>query len=264
MLALVAVSCSSDSEVAGAPTVIGGPEAVESQNETATSSTTSTPPVSLEPADPVIRTAENTDPIVETNWVARTFMDDTRIDIVWSPVEGADTYRLFRLPTREADYEAIALGDLDGFEEVYEGLEFGFVDPNAPANTFLTYVLIAEVGDTTTEPRWTEALSIRDVTPPTPITGLRGTLTGEGVLLEWEPSFDDVEFAAYSVNVFADDGSLQYIGGGTEENQTSFIDNAAPSGSVTYLVQAFDFHDNGSEFAEVTVCLLYTSDAADE
>ena len=250
MVALVAVGCSSDSEVAGAPTVIGGLEATE--NEPVVSSTTTTPPV-LEPADPVVRAAENIEPIVESNWVARTFMDDTRVDIVWSPVDGAETYRLYRLPTVEADYEAIALGEIDGADEVYEGPEFGFVDPNVPANTFLTYVLVAEVGDATTEPRWTEALSTRDVTPPTPITGLRGTVIDDGVLLEWEPSFDDVEFAAYSVNVFLDDGSLQYIGGGTEENQSSFIDNAAPSGSVTYLVQAFDFHDNGSEFAEVTV-----------
>ena len=50
-----------------------------------------------------------------------------------------------------------------------------------------------------------------------------------------------------------DTGNFEYIGGGTEENQTSFIDTEAPSGPVTYLVQAFDFHDNGSEFAEVTV-----------
>ena len=134
MVALVAVGCSSDSEVAGAPTVIGGLDATES--EPIVSSTTTTPPV-LEPADPVVRSAENPEPIVEGNWVARTFMDDTRVDIVWSPVDGAETYRLYRLPTVEADYEAIALGEIDGADEVYEGPEFGFVDPDVPANTFL-------------------------------------------------------------------------------------------------------------------------------
>ena len=97
------------------------------------------------------------------------------------------------------------------------------------------------MGDATTEPRWTEALTTADITPPTPITGLTATNTGDGVLLEWEPSFDDVEFAAYSVNVLNETGQFEYIGGGAEENQTSFIDTEAPTGSVTYL------------------CLLYTS-----
>ena len=207
----------------------------------------------LEPADPVVRTASNDAPLDVTNWVARTFMDETRVDIVWSPVDDADAYRLYVVPTAQANYEALALGDLDGTELVYEGLEFGFVDANVPANSFLTYVLVAEVGGAFTEPRWTEALTTTDITSPTPITGLSATVTDDGVLLEWEPSFDYVEFAAYSVNVLNDTGNFEYIGGGTEENQTSFIDTEAPSGPVTYLVQAFDFHDNGSEFAEVTV-----------
>ena len=207
----------------------------------------------LEPADPVVRAASNDAPLEAANWVARTFMDETRVDIVWSPVDDADTYRLYVVPTAQANYEALAVGDLDGTELIYDGLEFGFVDANVPANSFLTYVLVAEVGEATTEPRWTEALTITDITPPTPISGLNASVTDEGVLLEWEPSFDDVEFAAYSVNVLNDTGNFEYIGGGTEENQTSLIDNEAPSGSVTYLVQAFDFHDNASEFAEVTI-----------
>lgn len=207
----------------------------------------------LEPAEPVVRTASNDAPIEASNWVARTFMDETRVEVVWSPVDGADTYRLFVTPTAQADYEAITRGDLDGLEQIYEGLEFGFVDANVPADTFLTYVLVAEVGDAATEPRWTEALTVTDITPPTPITGLQATAVDEGVLLEWEPSFDDVEFAAYSVNVLNESGSFEYIGGGSEENQISFIDTEAPSGSVTYLVQAFDFHDNASEFAEITI-----------
>ena len=73
------------------------------------------------------------------------------------------------------------------------------------------------------------------------------------MLLEWEPSSDNVEFAAYSVSLVADDLSLQYIGGGADESQSSFLDNTPISGTNTYLVQAFDFHDNPSEPAQITV-----------
>jgi len=207
-----------------------------------------------DPAQPAVRVAGNEGLVSEGNWVARTFMDEGRVDIVWSPVEGAESYELYRLPTVEADYAAIAQGDLDGAERVYEGQEFGFIDnEDVPANTFLTYVLVADLGGVITEPRWTETLTTTDITPPTPIAGLTGAVTDDGVLLEWQASSDDVEFAAYSVSVLGEDGGFQYIGGGADETQTLFLDNAAPNGAVTYRVQAFDFHDNGSEFAEVTI-----------
>ena len=252
-MAVLAVGCSvdtGDENAAPSDEIVAIDGLPEPEDEPVTITVPDEP---LEPADPVTRTAANDAPIEATNWVARTFMDDTRVDVVWSPVDNAENYRLYVVPTAQADYAAIATGDLGDADLVYEGAEFGFVDGNAEADTFLTYILVAEVGDATTEPRWTEALTTADITPPTPITGLTATNTGDGVLLEWEPSFDDVEFAAYSVNVLNEAGQFEYIGGGAEENQTSFIDTEAPTGSVTYLVQAFDFHDNGSEFAEVTI-----------
>jgi len=257
ILALVAAACSGDDDsIAAAPDTAS----VSSTDSGQEDATTSTPEQGEEteagdPAEPAVRVAENGEPVSESNWVARTFMDEGRVEVVWSPVDGVENYELYRLPTAEANYDAIALGDLDGAERVYEGLEFGFVDDeDLPVDTFLTYVLVADLGnDVRTEPRWTEALTTSDVTPPTPITGLGGSVTDEGVLLEWAASTDDVEFAAYSVSVLVEDGNYQYIGGGAEENQTSFVDNAPLSGEVTYRVQAFDFHDNGSDFAEITV-----------
>lgn len=255
MVSLLAAACSAETDRDGAASAASDEiVAIEGLPEVDEEPVVITvPDEPLEPADPVVRAASNEGQIEATNWVARTFMDETRVDVVWSPVDDAETYRLYVVPTAQANYDAIALGDLDGTDLVYEGPEFGFVDANVAADSFLTYVLVAEVGDATTEPRWTEALTTSDITPPTPITGLAASVADDGVLLEWEPSFDDVEFAAYSVNVLNDAGSFEYIGGGTEENQTSFIDTEAPSGSVTYLVQAFDFHDNASEFAEVTI-----------
>ena len=257
-IALVAAGCSSDESSAGPLGDTSDGIVLDDGTVLGIDTTTTTAFIErreVEPAEPVERAPQNTEPVSLTNWVARTFMDASQVEVVWSPVEGAETYRLYRLPTAEADYEAIASGSIEGAERVYEGLEFGFIDrEDLPSNTFLTYVLVADLADdVTTEPRWTEALTSADVTPPTPIVGLTAAIVDEGVLLEWEPSFDDIEFAAYSVSYVDAGGGVQYIGGGSEENQVSFIDNAAPSGPVTYRVQAFDFHDNGSEFAEVVV-----------
>ena len=227
--------------------------AIEGLPEEQTPVDISPPDDPLEPADPVVRAESNGGVIEASNWVARTFMDETRVEVVWSPVDDAESYLLYVVPTAQTDYAAIAAGELGDAELVYDGPEFGFIDENVPADTFLTYILVAEVVDATTEPRWTEALTTTDITSPTPITGLVATNTTDGVLLEWEPSFDDLEFAAYSVSVLNELGSFEYIGGGSEENQTSFIDTEPSSGPVTYLVQAFDFHDNGSEPAQITI-----------
>ncbi len=201
--------------------------------------------------EPARRIEENP-PVDASNWIARTFMDSNTVELVWSPVDGADTYRLFRLPTVSADYDAIDTGVIDGAEEVYVGAEFGFIDNDPPTGTFLTYVLVAEVDNTTTQPRWTEALTIDDTTPPAPITGLTATTTDSGVLLEWQPSPDDVEFAAYNVSIL-EEGQLRYIGGGADVGQVSFLDDSNFSGTRTYVVAAVDFHNNVSETAEADV-----------
>ena len=198
------------------------------------------------------RRVEVTASIDASNWIGRTFMDSSSVELVWSPVEGADNYRLFRLPTANADYDEIDGGVIVGADEIYDGPDFGFIDVEVPTGAFLTYVVVAEVGDETTEPRWTEALTLDDVTPPAPILGLAATETDEGVLLEWEPSSDDVEFAAYSVSIL-EEGELRYIGGGADVGQVSFLDDEEFVGTRSYVVAAVDFHDNVSETAQVDV-----------
>lgn len=201
--------------------------------------------------EPALRLDE--DPSIDTsNWIARTFMDSSSVELVWSPVENADTYRLFRLLTESADYDAISDGIVDGAEEIYVGPEFGFIDDDVPTGTFLTYVIVADVGDARTEPRWTEALTVDDVTPPVPISALVASETNDGVLLEWDPSPDDVEFAAYNVSIL-EDGQFRYIGGGADVGQVSFLDDEDFAGTRTYVVAAVDFHNNVSETAQVDV-----------
>ncbi len=205
------------------------------------------------PAEPAVRLPVDPDGGEATNWVGRTFMDDTRVDLTWSEVADADGYQLYRLPTAAADYAAIADGILEDASLIYDGTATSVTDDDVPADTFLTYVLVADVGGVVTEPRWTEALTTPDTTPPTGIDDLEATITDDGVLLTWEASTDDVEFAAYAVTFEAENGSLQYIGGGAEENQTSFLDTAPRPGVNRYEVTAFDFHDNGSRPAQVEI-----------
>jgi hypothetical protein len=202
--------------------------------------------------EPAIRVVPNDGLIQATNWLARTYMDAKSVELVWSPVDGANEYVLYRVATADADYDAITTGDLGDAEKVFEGDEYGFIDVDVPANTFLTYVIIVEGDDGVTEPRWTEALTVDDVTPPSPIAGLSASVTADGVLLQWSPSTDNIEFAAYNVSIL-EDGELRYAGGGADERQASFLDPAPLSGDRTYVVAAVDFHNNVSETAEVTV-----------
>ena len=204
-------------------------------------------------ADPVVRLPVNEGDGEATNWVARTFMDDTRVDLTWSSVDGADRYALYRMPTADVDYAAIADGVLDGATLIFEGTATETTDDDVPVDTFLTYVLVAEIDGAFTEPRWTEALTTPDTTPPTPITDLEATLTADGVRLTWSPSSDDLEFAAYAVTYEAEDGSLQYIGGGADETQTSFLDTEPRPGVNRYEVTAYDFHENSSTPAQVDI-----------
>lgn len=262
LVAAVASACANngdstaafDARADEADIVIAADEPVDDgeQAEPAVPTTTTEVVIADEPA---VRIPANAEVVEASNWIARTAMTAASVELVWSPVEGASTYRLYRLPTADADYEAIATGDLGNAEEIFEANpgEYGFIDLTAPSGQFLTYLIVAELDGNPTEPRWTEALTVDDVTPPTPITGLTAAVTSEGILLEWEPSVDDVEFAAYNVQVLAPDGTAQYLGGGADVGQVSFLDTEPFDGENQYFVTAVDFHNNTSESATVTI-----------
>ena len=207
-------------------------------------------PTAVEPA---VRVPENTGPVIATNWVARTAMDADSVELVWSPVEQAEAYRVYRQLTRDADYDAVVRGDLRGADLVYEGIDLAWTDAEVPTGEFLTYVLVAQVVDgRQTEPRWTEALTVNDTEPPSAITGLVAESTPEGVLLTWNPVTDNVEFAAYSVSL-VELGERRYLGGGASEAQTSFLDTDTSAGTRLYEVVASDFHDNQSTAATIEI-----------
>lgn len=259
MIAVLSAACSSSLDPAvdvverAGDAYVGDGEAATSPSESDTQIADSADAPIERSDEPVVRVPANKGQVEATNWLARTYMDAGSVELVWSPVEGAKEYRLYRIATANADYDLIDTGQVDGADLVYEGLEYGHIDTEADTDTYLTYFIVAEIDDgTITQPRWTEALTIDDITPPTPITDLTAVVTADGVLLEWSPSSDDVEFAAYSVSIL-DGDQLMYIGGGADPSQSSFIDPEEFTGTRSYHVVGVDFHDNRSESAQVDV-----------
>ena len=199
-----------------------------------------------------IRPAENNGiPDKYGHWIGRNLMTSSSVELVWSKIAGDSvTYRIHRFERNAGFNPDTAKFSADS--EIYSGDANQWIDREVKANQFYTYVLDAEVDGKQLPRRWTEALTSDDTEAPTAITGLQANLTPEGVLLSWNRSADNVEFAAYSVSI-VEENRLKYIGGGADIEQTSFLDNRPKSGLITYAVVAVDFHNNRTEAATVEV-----------
>ncbi len=180
-------------------------------------------------------------------------MTENEISVVWSEVEGNRVlYRLYRVATTpDLIREEVELSD-DLL--VYQGTATEYGDTSVTAGTRYTYFLVAEVDGNTLPRRWTEALAVTDTEPPQPVRDLTAEVTDAGVLLRWSPSSDNVAFGEYAVSI-VEGNELIYIGGTSDPNLTTFLDDGPPSGPITYAVQAVDFHGNRTDPAviEVTV-----------
>jgi len=188
-----------------------------------------------------------------SNWLGHGEMDEEKVELAWSPVDRADTYQIHRHITG-IDVDT---AELDDSNLVYRGPETQFVDATVEPNNFYTYFLVVEIDGEFGGRRWTQTLTVTDTEPPTKITGLTAERTNDGILLTWDQSSDNVEFASYAVKSvkLSTDGEeqLTYIGGGADLPQTSFLDTKPPDGSATYSVEAVDFHDNRSEPTRIVV-----------
>lgn len=203
-------------------------------------------PSSIAPAEAVVLDAvSNGD-----HWLGRGTMTSSSIELFWAPVEQADGYRIYRVDNVSGfDSESIPLTE---DELVYDGQDVTFVDTSVEDGAFYTYIMVVSTGDVDLARRWAQTLAADDLEPPEPITGLVGNRTDDGVLLQWEPSADDVEFSSYSVSLVQDE-QLTYLGGGGDIEAISFLDRNPPAGPVTYAVEAVDFHDNRTEPVLITV-----------
>lgn len=243
---LLLLSACSDNSVSG--------DVLESE-DTGTSNTvdSSEPDEVIIDEVPVVGNIPNDEIFEATNSIGRSFMDDERVELFWTEVEDASNYVVYRLPTADADYSVIPDGQLEGTRIVYEGNDLEYTDTDVPVDTFLTYILIAETSEGFTNPRWTEALTTPDTTPPFPIEDLTAEVTDEGVLLQWSPSGDNLEFASYNVSYISPEGVSDFLGGGADIGQTSFIDANPREGENVYVVTASDFHQNVTERLEIAI-----------
>lgn len=238
--------CSSDPQPAVAPTPTTGSTAT-----VWSSAPDSAPHSSLPESGDVPTRGQAGDPVDGGNWLGHGEMTETRVELIWSEVEGQDiNYRLYRVETEGGvDPEGL---DLGGPHSVYSGPGVGFVDETVQPNTFYTYLPEADVDGTALSRRWTTALTVTDHEPPSPVTGLRAGTNPDGVLLRWDPSTDNVEFAPYAVSLLVD-GELRYLGGRSDPSQISFLDNRPETGPNVRVVQAVDFHDNRTEGARIEI-----------
>lgn len=246
-LLAVATGCSTTDEVSGQEPVA----------TVAAESTTTAPAevdeVSSDSAPPPARRVPTQVSSESTHWVGHGFMTDDKIEIVWSQVEGDDVvYQIFRFDGIGFDPAEVELID-----PVHEGIgTLRWDDESVDTGSFYTYILRVIADDEVLERRWTATLAVTDTTPPRPVTDLSATITDEGILLDWSPSEDDVEFGSYSVLRTDLGDEPQYIGGGGDQEVTSFIDDDLPgAGDVGYEVLATDFHGNQSEPATITISL---------
>lgn len=245
--AVLTVGCSG-SDAAPETTPAEATSSTSSAGPTTTTSipsttSTSTTVVADPDVEPVVRLPDNPRGDVGGFNMGVVTMAADRVELWWTSVEGDDVqHRVHRVPLVGTDPATV---ELTSENLVYVGAELGFVDETAEPGRFWTYVLEIDADGVTSERRaWTSALTVDDTTPPEPIENLTAELTDDGVLLSWDPSGDDVEFAAYAVILLGPGGADTYLGGATEPAQSRFLDDRPTSGTNTYQVDAVDFHGN--------------------
>ena len=196
----------------------------------ASTTSTSTTVVADPDVEPVVRLPDNPRGDVGGFNMGVVTMAADRVELWWTSVEGDDVqHRVHRVPLVGTDPATV---ELTSENLVYVGAELGFVDETAEPGRFWTYVLEIDADGVTSERRaWTSALTVDDTTPPEPIENLTAELTDDGVLLSWDPSGDDVEFAAYAVILLGPGGADTYLGGATEPAQSRFLDDRPTSGT---------------------------------
>ena len=231
-----------------------GPDQVAAPEPTTTTVTTEAPASTESTSEaPPARRVPTQVSSETTHWVGHGFMTDDNIEIVWSEVEGDDVvYQIFRFDGIGFDPSVVELAD-----PIHEGIgTLSWDDDSVETGSFYTYILRVIADNEVLERRWTATLAVTDTTPPLAVSDLRASVTDDGVLLEWSPSEDDVEFGSYAVFRTDVGDEPQYVGGGGDQEVTSFIDDQLPAtGEVSYEVLASDFHDNRSTPVAITVSL---------
>lgn len=213
-------------------------------------------PASIPPAQPFdeeAAVAENDEPNDDA-WISRRSMTATSIEVVWSAPAGAADYQVHRVELLDDDRPPAA--SLDSSNQIHSGDETGvYLDADVVAGTRYWYgVRGLDAQGEVLSVGWHEAHAITDEEPPSAV-GLSLANDDGTIRLDWSAPAENYQLHGYRILRSVDGTEPEVVATTWNLDQTSFIDEEPPKGSVTYQVQAFDFHWNSSTPAQQTVSI---------
>ena len=187
-----------------------------------------------------------------TAWISRRVMNASEIELVWSAPQGAATYEVHRL-ARVSEIPP-PFQDMTVDNRIHVAAHNGtFLDDGVTEDAAYWYGIRGlDVDGNVMSVGWHQAVAVTDEEPPSPVV-LSLQETSDAIALSWEQPEENFELHGYRIFRSVDNQEPETLATTWNIDQTTFIDNAAPAGNVTYLVEAFDFHWNKSERSEVSI-----------
>ena len=224
----------------------------DSDSESDSEQPAAPPPPPLEPnVGPSSVIEETTRPA----WISRRFMTATEIELSWSAQEGADAYEIHRIESESESppsAEELTTTTLINSARDEAGV---FLDDGVTPDTRYWYGIrsVDEAGAQLSI-GWHRAAAVTDEEPPAPVE-LDFELTNGAVELSWNQPDENFELHAFRVLRSVGDEEPQLVVTTWNIDQTTFVDIDPPTGTVSYFVQAVDFHWNESDRTEVAVAI---------
>ncbi len=270
VLLVVAAGCSSDANPSGdaTPELVGStttvasavtpapssiattapPEVPTSQASPDTSAVDTSSSTTVEPVRPYGDEPDPSDPDSANTsiWLSRVEMTSSGIEMTWGEVDGVVDYRLHRLPTSSDDRPDPA--ELTDDNEIFVATEPGrTVDDSVVEGTKYWYGIRGFDADgTLVAVGWHRADAIDDLTPPSPVEIVSATVVDGQVQVTWAEPDENYALHAYRILRSVDDAEFETLATTWNLDQQTLIDDDPPTGTVTYAVQAMDFHWNRS------------------
>lgn len=180
-------------------------------------------------------------------WISRLEMTSTRIEMQWGTFDGASEYQLHRVP-RTSDTRPIPdVMTADNLLHVADN-SGQFVDDAVEENTSYWYGVRAFSAEGTPMAiGWHRADAVDDTEPPGVVEILSAELRDGEVLVTWAEPDENYELHSYRILRGVNGGELESLAVTWNMDQRSLLDDDPPrTGTVTYAVDALDFHWNRS------------------
>lgn len=271
VVALAGCSGSGDSltsdEADAASVVETETSAPTTSTTTAEAPTTTTTPVVIEdtpaseaePVPPARRSDEllpPSEPDGTAAWISRRSMSADAIDLVWSSPVSAATYEIHRVVAEGGQPADSAMTSETRIHSVVSAEPNGtYLDEEVSEGELYWYgVRGLDEDGAVLSTGWHEAAAVTDEEPPLPVAVTADVEAGD-VLVSWDQPEDNFRVHSYRVLRAVGDGEPEHISTTWNIDQTSFLDDEALVGSVTYSIVSLDFHWNESEPSSVTIDL---------